>query len=104
MTLMRLVPIYQEPETSKNHPAHKIYRSPLFLNQWRTMAAFSETCLSPDQTRAGAPTSPISPLPADLPCKSPARQWMWRGFLYLVAILDWYSRKVLRWRLSNSSA
>jgi transposase InsO family protein len=27
---------------------------------------------------------------------------MWRGFLYLVAIMDWYSRKVLAWRLSNS--
>ena len=24
------------------------------------------------------------------------------GFLYLVAILDWYSRYVLSWRLSNS--
>ena len=27
---------------------------------------------------------------------------MRRGFLYLVAIMDWYSRKVLAWRLSNS--
>jgi putative transposase len=27
---------------------------------------------------------------------------MARGFLYLVAILDWYSRKVLSWRLSIS--
>lgn len=27
---------------------------------------------------------------------------MARGFLYLVAIIDWYSRKVLSWRLSNS--
>jgi putative transposase len=27
---------------------------------------------------------------------------MKRGFLYLVAIMDWYSRKVLSWRLSNS--
>ena len=26
---------------------------------------------------------------------------MRRGFLYLVAIMDWYSRKVLAWRLSN---
>ena len=24
-----------------------------------------------------------------------------RGFLYLVAIMDWYSRKVLSWQLSN---
>lgn len=27
---------------------------------------------------------------------------MQRGFLYLVAIMDWYSRKVLSWRLSSS--
>ena len=27
---------------------------------------------------------------------------MRRGFLYLVAIMDWHSRKVLAWRLSNS--
>ena len=27
---------------------------------------------------------------------------MRRGFLYLVAIMDWYSRRVLAWRLSNT--
>lgn len=27
---------------------------------------------------------------------------MRRGFLYLVAIRDWYNRKVLAWPLSNS--
>ena len=27
---------------------------------------------------------------------------MQRGFLYFVAIMDWFSRKVLAWRLSNS--
>ena len=27
---------------------------------------------------------------------------MRKGFLYLVAIMDWYSRKVLSWRVSNS--
>ncbi|MEO5365653.1 MAG: DDE-type integrase/transposase/recombinase [Magnetococcus sp. WYHC-3] len=25
-----------------------------------------------------------------------------RGFLYLVAVMDWHSRKVLAWRLSNT--
>jgi transposase InsO family protein len=25
-----------------------------------------------------------------------------RGFAYLVAVIDWYSRKVLSWRISNS--
>ena len=27
---------------------------------------------------------------------------MAKGFVYLVAIIDWYSRKVLSWRISNS--
>jgi putative transposase len=27
---------------------------------------------------------------------------MRRGFLYLVAVMDWWSRKVLAWRLSNT--
>jgi putative transposase len=27
---------------------------------------------------------------------------VWRGFLYLVAIMDWATRKVLAWRLSNT--
>jgi transposase InsO family protein len=27
---------------------------------------------------------------------------MARGFLYLVAVMDWYSRYVLAWRLSNT--
>jgi len=76
MKLMRLVPIYQEPKTSQKHPAHKIY--PYLLK--------------------------------DLAITRPNQVWctdityikMKRGFLYLVAIMDWYSRKVLSWRLSNS--
>ena len=27
---------------------------------------------------------------------------MSRGFVYLVAVMDWYSRKVLSWRVSNT--
>ena len=46
----------------------------------------------------------------DLKIKYPNQVWaadityipMARGFLYLVAIMDWYSRKVLAWRLSNT--
>ena len=76
MRLMRLVPIYQEPKTSKKHPEHKIY--PYLLR--------------------------------DLPITRPNQVWctdityipMRRGFLYLVAVMDWHSRKVLSWRLSNS--
>lgn len=76
MKLMRLLSIYQEPKTSKKHPEHKIY--PYLLK--------------------------------DLPITRPNQVWcadisyipMRRGFLYLVAIMDWHSRKVLSWRLSNS--
>jgi putative transposase len=25
-----------------------------------------------------------------------------RGFMYLVVVMDWYSRKILSWRLSNT--
>ena len=76
MRLMRLVPIYQEPTTSKKHPQHKIW--PYVL---RNMVIDR-----PNQVRC----ADITYIP------------MRRGFLYLVAIMDWYSRKVLAWRLSNS--
>jgi putative transposase len=29
---------------------------------------------------------------------------MAKGFVYLVAIMDWHSRKILSWRLSNTMA
>jgi putative transposase len=42
--------------------------------------------------------------------RSPNQVWatdityipMRRGFVYLIAVIDWYSRKVLSWRLSNT--
>jgi putative transposase len=76
MRLMRLVPIYQEPNTSKKHPQRKIW--PYLL---RNMAIDR-----PDQVWC----ADITYIP------------MRRGFLYLVAIMDWYSRRVLAWRLSNT--
>ena len=78
MKPMRLVPICQEPKTSKKHPAHKIY--PYLLIDLPITRANQVWC-------------------TDITC-IPMR----RGFLYLVAIMDWYSRKVLSWRLSNGSA
>ena len=76
MRKMRLLPIYQAPNTSKKHPQHKVW--PYLLK--------------------------------DLPITRPNQVWctdityipMRRGLLYLVAIMDWYSRKILAWRLSNS--
>jgi putative transposase len=31
---------------------------------------------------------------------SPAGQWMARGFIYLTAALDWFTRRILAWRVS----
>ena len=76
MRLMRLVPIYREPNTSKKHPAHKIW--PYLLKDLSIGQPNQVWCVD------------ITYIP------------MRRGFLYLVAIMDWYSRKVLSWRLSNS--
>ncbi|NQX72306.1 MAG: IS3 family transposase [Epibacterium sp.] len=76
MRLMRLVPIYQEPNTSKKHPQHKIW--PYLL---RNM---------------------VIDRPNQVWCADITYIPMRRGFLYLVAIMDWHSRKVLAWQLSNS--
>jgi len=76
MRLMRLVPIYQEPNTSKKHPQHKIW--PYLLRNVIIDRSNQVWCAD------------ITYIP------------MRRGFLYLVAIMDWHSRKVLAWRLSNS--
>jgi putative transposase len=76
MRLMRLVPIYQEPNTSKKHPQHKVY--PYLLRKLPITRPNQVWCVD------------ITYIP------------MRRGFLYLVAIMDWFSRKVLSWRLSNS--
>ena len=76
MRLMRLVPIYQEPNTSKKHPQHKIW--PYLLRNIVIGRSNQVWCAD------------ITYIP------------MQRGFLYLVAIMDWHSRKVLAWRLSNS--
>jgi len=76
MRIMRLVPIYQTPNTSKKHPQHKIY--PYLLRKLAINRPNQVWCVD------------ITYIP------------MQRGFLYLVAVMDWYSRKVLSWRLSNS--
>jgi putative transposase len=74
MTRMGVEAIYRRPNTSKPAPGHKIY--PYLL---RSLAV-----TRPNQVWA----SDITYVP------------MARGFVYLVAIVDWFSRKVLAWRLS----
>jgi putative transposase len=76
MTRMGLAPIYQHPKTSEPHPRHKIY--PYLLRH-----------LAIDR-------------PNQVWCADITYIQMRRGFLYLVAIMDWASRKVLAWRLSNT--
>ena len=68
--------IYRGPRTSRPAPEHRIY--PYLL-------AKADISL-PNQAWA----ADITYLP------------MARGFLYLVAIMDWHSRYVVAWRLSNS--
>ena len=76
MRKMGLVPIYQRPRTTVPNLEHRIY--PYLLR--------------------------------DLTIDRPNRVWcadiayipMRRGFLYLVAVMDWATRKVLSWRTSNT--
>jgi putative transposase len=74
MRVMGLEAIYQKPNTSQGHPDNKVY--PYLLR--------------------------------GLIIERPNRVWcadityipMAKGFVYLVAVMDWFSRRVLSWRLS----
>ena len=76
MGVMGIQAIYQKPRTSTSDKEHKIY--PYLLR--------------------------------DMPIERPNQVWcsdityvpMRRGFMYLTAVMDWYARKVLSWRLSNT--
>lgn len=76
MRLMRLMPIYQKLDTSKPAKGHKTY--PYLLGGLRVERPNQVWCAD------------ITYLP------------MRNGFLYLVAIMDWYTRKLLAWRISNT--
>lgn len=76
MAKMGLVAIYQRPRTSDPHPEHRIY--PYLLRDLAITRPNQVWCAD------------VTYLP------------MRRGFLYLVAIMDWATRKVLAWRLSNT--
>lgn len=76
MREMGLEVIWQKPNTSKPHPENRIY--PYLLRRL--------TIDRPNQVWCTDIT--YIPMP--------------KGFLFLVAIMDWYSRKVLAWRLSNT--
>jgi putative transposase len=76
MRLMGLQAIYQAPRTSKPHPEHRIY--PYLLGNLQISRPNQIWCAD------------ITYIPVQ------------RGFLYLVAIMDWATRHVLAWRLSNT--
>ena len=76
MQTLGLVGMAPGPHTSKPHPQHKIY--PYLLRG--VDISRPNQVWSTDITYIRLP----------------------RGFVYLVAIIDWYSRKILSWRLSNT--
>ena len=76
MRLLGLVAIYQRPNTSKPAAAHKVY--PYLLGGIAIERVNQVWCAD------------VTYIP------------MAKGFLYLVVIMDWVSRAVLAWRLSNT--
>ena len=76
MQLMGIRAVYQRPRTSKPSAEHNVY--PYLLRDLKITR--------PNQVWA----ADITYIP------------MSRGFLYLVTIIDWYSRYVISWRLSNT--
>jgi putative transposase len=76
MRLMGIEAIYPKPRTTGRNPQHRVF--PYLLRNVKIMR--------PDQVWSTDIT--YVPMP--------------RGFMYLTAVIDWYSRYVLSWRLSNS--
>ena len=76
MTLMGLVAVVPGPQTSKPHPRHPVY--PYLLRGL------------------------VIDHPNQVWCADVTYIPLAHGFLYLVAIMDWWSRRVLSWRLSNT--
>jgi putative transposase len=76
MKLMGIEALYRKPKTTQRHPAHRVY--PYLL---RNLAV-----TRPNQAWA----MDITYIPMD------------RGFVYLAAVVDWYSRRVLSWKVSTT--
>ncbi len=76
MAKMGLAPIHQRPRTTVPNPEHRIF--PYLLRDLAIERPNQVWCAD------------ITYLP------------MRRGFLYLVAVMDWATRKVLAWRVSNT--
>ena len=76
MRLMGMEAVYRKPRTSEPNPGHRVY--PYLLRDVEVDRANMAWC-------ADITYIPVS-----------------RGFFYLVAVMDWMSRHVLSWRLSNT--
>jgi len=76
MKRMDIHALYRKPNTSKRHPAHKVY--PYLLRNL------------PITQSNHVWAADITYIP------------MKRGFVYLFAVMDWASRRVLSWRVSNT--
>ncbi len=76
MRLLGLQAIFQRPKTSQPHPEQRIY--PYLLRDLEITRPDHVWCAD------------VTYIPLQ------------RGFLYLVAVMDWASRKILSWRLSNT--
>jgi putative transposase len=74
MRLMALEAIYRKPNTSRKHPDHKVY--PYLLRGL------------------------VIDRPNQVWCADITYIPMAKGFVYLVAVMDWFSRRVLAWRVS----
>jgi len=76
MAKMGLAAVYQRPRTTVRHPDHRIW--PYLLR------------------------NVVIDRPNQVWCADITYIPMRRGFLYVVAVMDWATRKVLAWRLSNT--
>ena len=76
MVKMGITALYRKPNTSQRHPAHKVY--PYLLRNLAIERANHVWAMD------------ITYLP------------MQRGFVYLAAVMDWATRRVLAWRISNT--
>ncbi len=76
MRVMGIEAIYPKPRTTQRHPGHRVF--PYLLRDVKIVR--------PDHVWSTDIT--YVPMP--------------RGFMYLTAVIDWFSRYVLSWRLSNS--
>jgi len=74
MKAMTIEAIYQKPNTSKGHPDRKVYP---YLSRGLTIGR-----------------------PSQVWCADITYIPLAKGFVYLVAVMDWFSRRVLSWRLS----